>query len=173
MTKRFHSRRPYSLPATANYSGWAKDTGRNIQSLTWRNYEDFYLDDNAPWDTTKEPYSVKLPTALTRNYWMSPAIHRLTHFKERGFSQAALLEMLLLSSYQTNWARFWVVTERMLLVPEDNPKLTSHPSKVYCCLANELFGSWIGGNHRGFLLVVWTMTTYSLALTHLTTLSRS
>jgi hypothetical protein len=80
-----------------NYEG-----GHDIQSLTWRNYKDFYLDDNAPWDTTKQPHFVKLPTALTRNYWMSPAVHRLTQFKERGLSQEALLEMLLLASYQTS-----------------------------------------------------------------------
>jgi hypothetical protein len=78
---------------------------------------------------------------------MSPAIHQLTQFKERGLSQEAVLEMLLLLSYQTNWARFWVVTEEMLLLPEDDPKLTSQPSKVYCRLTNKVYGSWIGGNH--------------------------
>jgi hypothetical protein len=128
-----------------NYRG-----GHEIQSLTWLNYKDFYLDDNAPWDTTEQPHFVKLPTALTRNYWMSPAIHRLTQFKERNLSQEALLEMLLLASYQTSWARFWIVTGEMLLLPEDEPELNSNPSKMYCLLANKRYGSWIGGNHPRF-----------------------
>jgi hypothetical protein len=129
--------------------------GHEIKSLTWRNFEDFYLDDHAPWEKTEEETQfVRLPTALTRNYWMSPAIHRLTQFKESGFSKEALLEMLLLSSYQTNWSRYWVVTAKMLLLPEEDSEeleeLLFHPSRVYCRIAHQLYGSWIGGKHPRF-----------------------
>ena len=76
--------------------------------------------------------------------WMSPAIHQLTQFKEHGLDQVAVLEMLLRLSYQTNWARFWVVTEEMLLLPEDDPKLTSHPSKFIAVLQTKCTVAGLG-----------------------------
>lgn len=118
-----------------------------ISSLTWKTFQDFFLDDSTPWAppvVDHGPHFVKLPTGLSRTYWMSPAIHRLIELKEVGVSGNALLEMVLLSSYQTSWTRYWVITEEMLGYSDD-PEFLRHPSKLYCRLSNEKFGSWIGG----------------------------
>jgi hypothetical protein len=43
--------------------------------LTCHSFEDFFLDNNAPWDTSEVLHFVKMPTVLSHNFWMSLAIH--------------------------------------------------------------------------------------------------
>jgi hypothetical protein len=118
--------------------------------LTWKTFEDFFLDDDCAWEMDEENqhHFIKLPTALSRHFWLSPAIHRLDQFRYRMHRQD-LLEMVLLASYQTSWSRYWVITESMLS-GGDKSKLITHPSKLYCRLAKESFKSWIGGPNPRF-----------------------
>ncbi len=75
--------------------------------------EEFFLDKHCPWTEEAGVKSLKLPTAVTRTFWMSPAIHRLRQFR-RVLTVDVVLEMILLSSYQISWSQYWVVTEQML-----------------------------------------------------------
>jgi hypothetical protein len=132
----------FLLRLNEGYKGYMGS--HEIKSLTWKTFENFFLDDTSPWISPvvdDGPQFLKLPTGLSRTYWMSPAIHRLLQLKDIGLSMDGLLEMVLLSSYQTSWTRHWVITGKMLELGAE----PDHPSKLYCRLSIETFGSWIGG----------------------------
>jgi hypothetical protein len=46
-----------------------------------------------------------------------------------------MLEMILLSIYQSGWVKFWVIISRMLLNGDDFGK--DHPAKVFCSMETE------------------------------------
>jgi hypothetical protein len=130
-------------------------SGYAAPSLTWKTFEDFFLDNDCEWerDVATNLEQIKLPTALSRNFWMSPAVHRLEQCQER-MPRKALLEMLLLSSYQSSWSRYWATTKTMLssdLSTDDKADLTTHPSKLFCRLSKQSFKSWIGGPNPRFV----------------------
>ena len=102
--------------------------------------EEFSLDKHCPWTEEAGVKSLKLPTAVTRTFWMSPAIHRLRQFR-RVLTVDVVLEMILLSSYQISWSQYWVVTKRMLSLEFDLDYL-SRPSYLFCKIATIQFESF-------------------------------
>ena len=112
-------------------------TPMNLRPLSWRNFDDtFSLNDNCPWDVSMEPNIMKLQTGTNSYCWLSAPAHQLRKLRQvRELDLDPMLEMILLSSYQSCWTQHWHVIEEMC--NKDDLDLVDHPVNVYCRLSKK------------------------------------
>ena len=138
------------------YKDFQINYGANLPvdfEITWDKYRLFFIDKSCNWEwvhvnktSAVEVNCVQLPTAITRDYWLSPAIHRLRQLSEVISDQLLLLQIVLIALLQSNWSIFWVVTGKMLQERED----LANPAAYYYCLSKHLFGGFVGGFAQRF-----------------------
>ena len=128
------------------YSG----TPADIFPMTWQNFDDtFYLHDDCPWESSVNPPCFKIRCGISRHSWLSAGVDSLMRLKRFGLKTDAMLEMVLLASYQTSWSPFRVIIKQLLGFGDDC-EFQSSPSKRYCEIAKENGWNWIGGYYKRY-----------------------
>ena len=108
---------------------------------TWSNIDPLYIDDHSPWICRRltpaiSQEGILVLTGIARGIWLSPALSAIYKLSP-VLSEAGMLQLLMVMSWQNSFQHFWEICARMNL--KEGVGLVEYPVYEYYRVAHKEF----------------------------------